>query len=124
MPSHAYFAEITAAVLMDADEVKGFLQKQSPEGRQAFAERMHERIIETFTKLLEVELEQGDKLQDWQEKVEKVRRAAQEAGGGATLAQAREEVDTFIQQVISNYDAFLLKAGLRIRKAFVGTLTK
>jgi hypothetical protein len=50
MPSRAYFAELTAAVLRDADEVKGFLQKQSPEERQAFAERMHERIIETFTK--------------------------------------------------------------------------
>jgi acyl-CoA reductase-like NAD-dependent aldehyde dehydrogenase len=124
MPSNAYFEELTAAVLVDADEVKNFLQKQSPEERQAFAQRMHERIVETFTKLLEVELKQGGKLQDWQERVEKVRLAAQEAGGEATLAQAREEVETFIQQAIPDYDAFLLKAGLRIRKAFVGTLTK
>src|SRR4029450_6375410 len=124
MPSNAYFDELTAAVLVDADEVKNFLQKQSPEERQAFAQRMHERIVETFTKLLEVELKQGGKLQDWQERGEKVRRAAQEAGGEATLAQAREEVETFIQQAIPDYDAFLLKAGLRIRKAFVGTLTK
>jgi len=65
MPSNAYFEELTAAVLMDADEVKGFLQKQSSEERQAFAERMHERIVETFTKLLEVELEQGGRLQHW-----------------------------------------------------------
>ena len=49
---------------------------------------------------------------------------AQEAGGEAPLAQAREEVETFIQQAIPDYDAFLLKAGLRIRKAFVDTLTK
>jgi hypothetical protein len=124
MPSNAYFAELTAAVLVDADEVKGFLQKQSPEERQVFAERMHERIVETFTKLLEVELEQGGKLQDWQERVENVRRTAQAAGGEATLAQARDEMETFIQQAIPDYDAFLLKAGLRIRKAFVGTLTK
>jgi len=124
MPSNAYFEELTAAVLMDADEVKGFLQKQSPEERQAFAERMHERIVETFTKLLEVELEQGGKLQDWPGKVEHFRRATQAAGGEATGAPAREEMETFLQQAIPDYDAFLLKAGLRIRKAFVDTLTK
>jgi acyl-CoA reductase-like NAD-dependent aldehyde dehydrogenase len=124
MPSNAYFEELTAAVLVDADEVKGFLQKQSPEERQALAERMHERIVETFTKLLEVELEQIGKLQDWQGRVEKVRDIAQEAAGEAGLVQAMEEMDAFVQQAIPDYDAFLLKAGLRIRKAFVGTLTK
>jgi|SRR4029434_8948337 hypothetical protein len=124
MPSNAYFAELTTAVLLDADEVKGFVQKQSLEDRQAFAKRMHERIVETFTKLLEVELEQTGKLQDWQGRVAKVREAAQQGEGEADLAQAREEMETFLQQAIPDYDAFLLKAGLRIRKAFVGTLTK
>jgi hypothetical protein len=124
MPSNAYFEELTAAVLVDADEVKGFTQQQSPEEGHELVERMHERIVETFTKLLEVELEQVGKLQDWQGKVEKVRRAAQAAGGEATVAQAREEMETFLPQAIPDYDAFLLKAGLRIGKAFVGTLTK
>jgi hypothetical protein len=124
MPSSAYFAELTAAVLMDANEVKGFLQQQSPEERQAFAARMHERIVETFTKLLEVELDHIGQLAEWQGRVEKLRAAAQQAAGEADLAQAREEMNTFVQQTIPDYDAFLLKAGLRIRKAFVGTLTK
>ncbi|HEV8716493.1 MAG TPA: hypothetical protein VGX03_27195 [Candidatus Binatia bacterium] len=124
MPSNAYFEELTAAVLVDADEVKGFLQRQSPEERQVFVERMHERIVETFTKLLEVELEQIGQLQAWQERAETVRRAAQEAAGEASLVQAMEEVEDFVHQAIPDYDAFLLKAGLRIRKAFVGTLTQ
>ena len=85
---------------------------------------MHERIVETFTKLLEVELEQVGKLHEWQERVEKVRHAAQEAAGETTMAQAMEEMEAFVQQTIPDYDAFLLKAGLRIRKAFVGTLTQ
>src|SRR2546427_8838220 len=124
MPSQAYFAELTAAVLLDADEVKGFLQQQSLEERQGLAARMHERIVETFTQLLEVELDQVGKLQEWQGRVEKLREAAQQAAGEADLAQAREEINTFVQQALPDYDAFLLKAGLRIRKAFVGTLTK
>jgi hypothetical protein len=124
MPSHAYFAELTAAVLMDANEVKGFFQRQSPEERQAFIARMQERIVETFTKLLEVEMEKGGQLQAWQDQVERVRQAAQEAVPEAALAQARAEMDTFVQHAIADYDAFLLKAGLRIRKAFVDTLTK
>ena len=124
MPSHAYFAELTAAVLLDANEVKGFFQRQSPEERQAFIARMQERIVETFTKLLEVEMEKGGRLQDWQDRVERVSQAAQEAVPEAVLAQARAELDTFVQQTIPDYDAFLLKAGLRIRKAFVNTLTK
>jgi acyl-CoA reductase-like NAD-dependent aldehyde dehydrogenase len=86
MPSNAYFEELTAAVLVDADEVKGFLQRQSPEERHELAERMHERIVETFTKLLEVELEQVGKLHEWQERMEKVKRAAQEAAGETTMA--------------------------------------
>jgi len=124
MPSNAYFEELTAAVLMDANEVKGFLNRQTPKERQELAERMHERIVETFTKLLEVELEQVGQLQAWQERVEGVRRTAQEEGGEASLTRARGEMEVFIHQVIPDYDAFLLKAGLRIRKAFVGTLTK
>jgi len=124
MPSYAYFEELTTAVLMDADEVKGFLKQKSPEEVQELVERMHERIVETFTKLLEVEMEKGGKLQDWQDRVERVREATQAAAGEANLAQAMAEMETFAQQAIPDYDAFLLKAGLRIRKAFVGTLTK
>ena len=124
MPSNAYFEELTTAVLVDADAVKGFLQQQSPAERQALAERMQERVVATFTKLLEVELEQAGQLQAWQEKVGKVRQAAEEAAGEASLAQAMGEMDAFVRQAIPDYDAFLLKAGLRIRKAFVGTLTK
>jgi len=124
MPSLAYFAELTAAVLMDANEVKGFFQRQSPEERQAFITRMQERIVETFTKLLEVEMENGGQLQAWQDRVERVRQAAQQAMPEAALAQAKVELETFVQQAIPDYDAFLLKAGLRIRKAFVDTLTK
>ena len=124
MPSRAYFEELTAAVLMDANEATGFLNRQNPEERQELAERMHERIVETFMKLLEVELEQVGQLQAWQERVERVRRAAQEEGGEASLTRARGEMEVFIHQVIPDYDAFLLKAGLRIRKAFVTTLTK
>ena len=124
MPSRAYFAELTAAVLMDANEVKGFFQRQSPEERQAFITRMQERIVETFTKLLEVEMENGGQLQAWQDRVERVRQAAQEAVPEIVLAQAKVELETFVRQAIPDYDAFLLKAGLRIRKAFVDTLTK
>src|SRR5262249_13804288 len=118
------FEELTTAMLMDADEVKGFLQRQSPQECQELAERLRGRIVETFTKLLEVELGQVGKLHEWQEKVEKVKRAAQEAAGETTMAQEMEEMETFVQQPIPDYDAFLLKAGLRIRKAFVGTLTR
>src|SRR5262249_5962603 len=124
MPSLAYFAELTAAVLMDANEIKGFFQRQSAEERQAFIARMQERIVETFTKLLEAEMEKGGQLQAWQDRVEWVRQAAQEAVPETVLAQAKAELEAFIQQAIPDYDAFLLKAGLRIRKAFVDTLTK
>ena len=48
----------------------------------------------------------------------------QEAAGEARLAQAVEEMEAFVHQAIPDYDAFLLKAGLRIRKVFVDTLTK
>ena len=110
MPSYAYFEELTTAVLMDADEVKGFLKQKSPEEVQELVERMHERIVETFTKLLEVEMEKGGKLQDWQDRVERVREATQAAAGEANLAQAMAEMETFAQQAIPDYDAFLLKA--------------
>src|SRR5262245_19689648 len=84
MPSNVYFEELTTAVLMDADEVKGFLQRQSPQECQELVEGMHERIVETFTQLLEVELEQVGKLHEWQERVEKIKRAAQEAAAETT----------------------------------------
>jgi len=124
MPSHAYFAELTEAVLTDANEVKGFFQRQSPEERQAFIARMQERIVETFTKLLEVEIENGGQLQAWRDRVERIGQAAQGAVPEAGLEQAKAELEAFVQQAIPDYDAFLLKAGLRIRKAFVDTLTK
>ena len=124
MPSNAYFEELTTAVLMDADEVKGFLPWQSPQECHELAEGMHERIVETFTQLLEVEVEQVGKRHEWQERVEKVKRAAQGAAAETTLTQEMKEMEAFVQQTIPYYDAFLLKAGLRIRKAFVGRLTK
>jgi hypothetical protein len=48
---------------------------------------MHERIVETFTKLLEVELDHIGKLQEWQERTEQVRETAQQAAGEAGLAR-------------------------------------
>jgi hypothetical protein len=104
--------------------VKGFLQHKSPEEGQALVECMRERIVETFTKLLEVEIEKVGKLQNWQDRVERVRRVTQEGTGEAAIAQALAEMEALVQQAIPDYDAFLLKAGLRIRKAFVNTLTK
>ena len=98
MPSNAYFEELTSAVLVDADEVKGFLKGQSPDEIQELSERMHERIVETFTKLLEVELEQVGQLQDWQERVERIRLGVQEAAGEVSLAQAMEEMEAFVHQ--------------------------
>ena len=40
------------------------------------------------------------------------------------MARTMEEMEVFVQQTIPHSDASLLKAGLRIRKAFVGTLTR
>jgi hypothetical protein len=124
MPSNAYFEELTTAVLVDADEVKGFLHRQSPAEHQEVAARMHERVVATFTKLLEVELEHVGQLGGWQERVERVRRLAQGEASEATVAQEMGEMEAFVSQALPHYDAFLLKAGLRIRKAFVGTLTQ
>jgi len=124
VPSNAYFEELTTAVLLDADEMKGFLQRQSPEERQELVERMHERIVETFTKLLEVELERVGKLHEWQGRVERVKDATRGELGEGTVAREMEEVEEFVHYTLPHYDAFLLKAGLRIRKAFVGALTK
>jgi hypothetical protein len=61
---------------------------------------------------------------DWQERVERIRLGAQEAAGEVSLAQAMEEIEAFVHQSLPYYDAFLLKARLCVRKAFVGTLTK
>jgi hypothetical protein len=124
MPSSAYFIELTTAVLSDADEVKGFFQRQSPEERHELVERMHERVVETFAKLLETEIESVGKFREMQTQKEKVTQAAREQSATAAVAQARAELEEFVQQAIPDYDAFLLKAGLRIRKAFVATLTK
>src|SRR5262249_42324973 len=93
MPSHAYFAELTEAVLTDANEVKGFFQRQSPEERQAFIARMQERIVETFTKLLEVEIENGGQLQAWRDRGEGIGQAAQGAVPGAGLGQGKAELE-------------------------------
>jgi hypothetical protein len=35
-----------------------------------------------------------------------------------------QKMEDWVQQTLPFYDAFLLKAGLRIRKAFVNALTK
>jgi hypothetical protein len=51
MPSEQYFADLTMAVLTDANAVNGFLQRQSPEGRQELVTRMYERITATFAQL-------------------------------------------------------------------------
>ena len=124
MPSSAYFIELTTVILSDADEVKGFFQRQSPEEHHELVERMHERVVETFAKLLEAEIERVGKVREWQTRKEKVAQAAQEQATTAAGAQARAELEEFVQGAIPDYDAFLLKAGLRIRKAFVATLIK
>jgi hypothetical protein len=124
MPSAAYFIELTSAVLMDADEVNGFLQRQNQDERHVLVQRMHERVVATFAKLLEAEMETLGKVQAWQARIEKVEQAAREQAATADVERAAAELEAFVHQAISDYDAFLLKAGLRIRKAFVTTLTK
>jgi uncharacterized protein (DUF885 family) len=123
MPSQQYFAELTQAVLTDVDQVKGFSQRQSPEHLQQLTQSMYERIAATFTQLLEAELEAAGKLPALHEKLAEVQRTV-EASGAAAGDRAMMQVEDWVQQTLPAYDAFLLKVGLRIRKAFVDALTK
>ena len=123
MPSQQYFEELTRAVLTDVDQVKGFSQRQSPSQLDQFTQDIYKRITETFTKLLEVEMEEAGKLHELREKLEEVRRAV-ERSGAVEADRALQQVEDWVQTTLPAYDAFLLKAGLRIRKAFVESLTK
>jgi uncharacterized protein (DUF885 family) len=124
MPSQQYFEELTTAVLEDVDAVTGFSQRQSPEQIHQLTEDISERIAETFAKLLEAEMAEAGKLQDLHARMEGVSRALRESWGAAEVEQALLQVEELIQTTLPAYDAFLLKAGLRIRKAFVDALTK
>jgi uncharacterized protein (DUF885 family) len=123
MPSQQYFAELTQAVLTDVDQVNGFSQRQSPEQLQQLSQSMCERIAATFTKLLEAEMEAVGKLPELHEKLEEVKRSA-EASGAVAGDHAMRQVEDWVNTTLPSYDAFLLKAGLRIHKAFVDALTK
>jgi hypothetical protein len=123
MPSQQYFEELTRAVLTDVDQVKGFSQRQSSGQLQQFTQDIYERITETFTKLLEAEMEEAGKLHELHERLEEVRRAV-EVSGAVEANRALQQVEEWVQTTLPSYDAFLLKAGLRIRKAFVESLTK
>jgi hypothetical protein len=123
MPSQQYFEELTRAVLTDVDQVKGFSQRQSSGQLQQFTQDIYERITETFTKLLEAEMEEAGKLHELHERLEEVRRAV-EVSGVVEANRALQQVEEWVQTTLPSYDAFLLKAGLRIRKAFVESLTK
>ena len=123
MPSQQYFEELTRAVLTDVDQVKGFSQRQSSGQLQQFTQDIYERITETFTKLLQAEMEEAGKLPELHERLEEVRRAV-EVSGAAEANRALQQVEEWVQATLPSYDAFLLKAGLRIRKAFVESLTK
>jgi hypothetical protein len=123
MPSQQYFEELTTAVLSDVDQVKGFSQRQSAEHIQQLTQSMYERIAATFTQLLEAELEALGKLPELHAKLAEVKRAV-EASGAVAGDRAMLQVEDWVRQTLPAYDAFLLKAGLRIHKAFVDALTK
>ena len=123
MPSQQYFEELTKAVLSDVDQVKGFSQRQSAEHLQQLTQSMYERIAATFTQLLEAEMEAIGKLPTLHAKLTEVQRTV-EASGAAAGDRALRQVEDWVQQTLPAYDAFLLKAGLRIHKAFVEALTK
>jgi hypothetical protein len=123
MPSQQYFEELTQAVLTDVDQVKGFSQRQSPEQLQQLTQSMYERIASTFTQLLEAEMEAIGKLPALHERLEGIKRTV-EASGAVAGDRAMMQVEDWVQTTLPAYDAFLLKAGLRIRKAFVDALTK
>jgi hypothetical protein len=123
MPSQQYFEALTQAVLIDVDQVKGFSQRQSPEHLRQLTQSMYERIAATFTQLLEAEMETIGKLPALHEKLAEIQRTV-EASGAAAGDRAMMEVEDWEQTTLPSYDAFLLKAGLRIHKAFVNALTK
>lgn len=123
MPSQHSFAELTRAVLTDVDQVKGFSHRQSPAQLHPLTQSMTERITETFTKLLEAEMEEAGKFPELHHQRAAVRRTREEVGAAAA-AGALQQVEEWVQATVPAYDAFLLKAGLRIRKACVDALTK
>jgi uncharacterized protein (DUF885 family) len=123
MPSHKYFEELTMAVLTDVDQVKGFSQRQSAEQIQQLSQDLYQRIAGTFAQLLDAEMEAAGQRNEFQERMAEVRRAT-EATDTAEIDQAMQQMEAWVQQTLPFYDAFLLKAGLRIRKAFVDALTK
>jgi hypothetical protein len=123
MPSQQYFAELTQAVLTDVDQVTRFSQRQSAEQMQQLTQDISQRIAETFAKLLDTEMEAVGKLNDLHERLAEVRRTL-EASDPTEGAQAMVQLEEWVEQALPFYDAFLLKAGLRIRKAFVNALTK
>jgi uncharacterized protein (DUF885 family) len=123
MPSQQYFEELTQAVLTDVDQVKEFSQRQSPEQLQQLSQSMYERIAATFTQLLEAEMDAAGKLPALHAKLAEVKRIV-EASGATAGDRALMQVEDWVQHSLPAYDAFLLKAGLRIRKAFVDALTK
>jgi hypothetical protein len=84
---------------------------------------LYQRLAETFTTVLEAELEEVGKLHDLHERMVEVRRTT-EAADAAEVDPARRQLEDWVQQPLPFYDAFLLKAGLRIRKAFRDALTK
>jgi hypothetical protein len=84
---------------------------------------MYERIAETFAKLLEAEMEEVGKRNELHERMAEVRRAT-EASEAAEVEQAMRQMEDWVRQTLPSYDAFLLKAGLRIRKTFVDALIK
>lgn len=123
MPSHKYFEELTMAVLTDVDQVKGFSQRQSAEQIRQLSQDLYQRIAGTFAQLLDAEMEDIGKRAELQERMAEVRRAT-EATEAAESDQAMLQLEDWVRQTLPFYDAFLLKAGLRIRKAFVDALTK
>jgi hypothetical protein len=122
-PYKHYFEELTRAVLTDVDQVKGFSQRQSPEQLQQLTQSMSERITETFTQLPDAEREEAGKLPALHEKLAEVRRAV-EGSGAAAADRVMRQGEEWVQTTLPSYDTFLLKAGSRIRKAFVDALTK
>jgi hypothetical protein len=68
-------------------------------------------------------MEAAGKLPALHEKLEEVKRTT-EASGAVAGDRALIEVEAWVQLTLPAYDAFLLKAGLRIRKAFVDALAK
>jgi hypothetical protein len=123
MPSHKYFEELTLAVLTDVDQVKGFSQRQSAEQIQQLSQDIYQRIAGTFAQLLDAEMEDAGKRTELHERMAAIRRAT-EAAEATEADQAMVQLEEWVRQTLPFYDAFLLKAGLRIRKAFVHALTK